>query len=675
LVLSADFSVGGDSTVVAHSVAYGATVNLALLSLTGVREVAWTIGDPDSEGSTAGTSHSSLVAPTITPAGAPTGATASFTMVADPGDGEGRSVTVKCKVTGQNGATAAAYRIVGVRNAKGIIPYAVDEALYRNATVGWTETANTALAGDQVANVRNFGATGDGTTDDTDALTDAFAAGDDIFLPAGTYLVTGLELAASNKRIRGAGMGRTIIKLANASNAHVLQAEDMSDIQLEDLTLDGNKANQDDGTGNDWRCLYALGDCHRWRLKNVEIKNAVDHGLFASSGGDSEVEAFKDSVVDSCYAHDCGSSAHISGGGSGGTGFVGGCTSTRWAGCYAPANYLNGFKGNGQYDSCYAYDSVGGGGFETGFGAPTREGATFRNCFAYDNAGGGFRHQGQGDQILMDGCVIYGNGSSGITLLNTVTRAQIVNCRISNNGSNASRTATTGIDGISILSSGGSGPTQVIIDGCQIFDDQVDEMDAPDPTQDYGIYVEDDTVDLLITPNNIIQDNLTGPLFLDTDTKADNVRIGAYTGAGTRVRNLSEATVTGTTGATDLMTVVIPAAEQFEGQVLRLTATGRVTGTVGTKTIRLSVNGTTNIISSQTAGETQDWACRIEVIRDGNTSVQVIIQKLEEGGTSNADYLTVGVSLGTDLTIKFTGQLGDGADSIIQSVMTLTTDM
>jgi hypothetical protein len=664
--LDASFSVEGSSVRQAHEVAYGQTVDLAALSLSGAHTIAWSIDS---------VSHASLTPPTITPAGAPTGATASFAMVADPGDGEGRTVVVKLLLTDQRGTTATDYRVVGVPNAAGIIPLCVGEELYRHATMGWAAEINTALAGTHTASVLNFGATGDGTTDDTDAITDAFAASSDIFLPGGTYLVTGLEIATSNKRIRGAGMGRTIIKLADASNEHVLQAEDITDIQLEDLTLDGNKANQDDGTGNDWRCLYALGDCHRWRLKNVEIKNAVDHGLFASSGGDSEVEAFKDSVVDSCYAHDCGSSAHISGGGSGGTGFVGGCTSTRWAGCYAPANYLNGFKGNGQYDSCYAYDSVGGGGFETGFGAPTREGATFRNCFAYDNAGGGFRHQGQGDQILMDGCVIYGNGSSGITLLNTVTRAQIVNCRISNNGSNASRTATTGIDGISILSSGGSGPTQVIIDGCQIFDDQVDEMDAPDPTQDYGIYVEDDTVDLLITPNNIIQDNLTGPLFLDTGAKADNLRIGAYTGAGTRTRNLSEATVTATTSATDLMTVVVPAAEQFTGQVLRLLATGRVTGTAGTKTIRLSVNGTTNIISSQTAGETQDWACRLEVIRDSNTSVQVVIQKLEEGGTSNADYLTVGIALSSDLTIKFTGQLGDGADSIIQSVMTLTAEM
>jgi hypothetical protein len=192
--LSAEFSVEGDSTVQAHSVSFGQTVNLALLSLTGVRDIAWTIGDPDSDGSTAGTSHASLVAPTITPAGAPTGATASFPMVADPGDGEGRSVTVKCKVTGQNGATAVAYRIVGVPNAAGIVPFCVDEALYRDATMGWTAEINTLLAGDHSINVRTYGVTGDGVTDDTDAIDLAFTTlntngGGVIYFPAGDYLI------------------------------------------------------------------------------------------------------------------------------------------------------------------------------------------------------------------------------------------------------------------------------------------------------------------------------------------------------------------------------------------------------------------------------------------------------------------------------------------------------
>jgi hypothetical protein len=203
--LSANFSVNGSVEVVAHETTFGATVNLQLLSLSGVRSIQWTIGDPDSEGSSAGTSHV-MEAPTITPAGAPTGATASFTMVADPGDGEGRAVTVKCKVTGQNGATAVAYRIVGVPNAAGIVPLAVGEELFRHPTLGWTQEINTALAGNHTINVRTFGATGDGATDDTAAIATTLARGGVFYFPEGDYLIAGA----------GADAGGVLVELTSS---------------------------------------------------------------------------------------------------------------------------------------------------------------------------------------------------------------------------------------------------------------------------------------------------------------------------------------------------------------------------------------------------------------------------------------------------------------------------
>jgi hypothetical protein len=135
--LSAEFSVEGDDSVIAHEVAYAQTVDLELLSADGARSIAWSI---------AGTSHSSMASPTITPAGSPTGATASFAMPADPADGEGRSVVVKCLLTDNSGATAVAYRVVGVPNNSSIVPVAVGEENYRSATHGWTETFNAALA-------------------------------------------------------------------------------------------------------------------------------------------------------------------------------------------------------------------------------------------------------------------------------------------------------------------------------------------------------------------------------------------------------------------------------------------------------------------------------------------------------------------------------------------------
>lgn len=137
MTLDASFTVNSSGLVQAHASSYGATVNLALSSLSEVSTIAWSI---------AGTSHSSMVSPTITPAGSPTGATASFAMPADPGDGQGRSVVVKCLVTDSRGQTASAYRVVGVANAAGQIPIAAGEENYRSSTHGWAEVLNSAFS-------------------------------------------------------------------------------------------------------------------------------------------------------------------------------------------------------------------------------------------------------------------------------------------------------------------------------------------------------------------------------------------------------------------------------------------------------------------------------------------------------------------------------------------------
>jgi hypothetical protein len=63
-------------------------------------------------------------------------------------------------------------------------------------------------------NVKDFGATGDGTTDDTEAFKRAIAATSNgaLFVPAGRYKITDiLEITQPNFVLRGAGAGETIL--------------------------------------------------------------------------------------------------------------------------------------------------------------------------------------------------------------------------------------------------------------------------------------------------------------------------------------------------------------------------------------------------------------------------------------------------------------------------------
>lgn len=100
----------------------------------------------------------------------------------------------------------------------------------------------------EAVNVKNFGAVGDGVTDDTDdinsALASAAASGiSSVYFPTGNYLVTGLSVLATGMTLFGDG-GSSILTLADGSDDHIIDLGVSSDILVTRLKLEGNFANQ-----------------------------------------------------------------------------------------------------------------------------------------------------------------------------------------------------------------------------------------------------------------------------------------------------------------------------------------------------------------------------------------------------------------------------------------------
>lgn len=101
-----------------------------------------------------------------------------------------------------------------------------------------------------VFNVKNYGAKGDGITNDTAAINAARAAADNtpwatVYLPKGTYLLSD-TLWTSRDQVRWLGDGKdvTTIKAANDSSQRFLfQADNVNQITFQDLTLDANVNN------------------------------------------------------------------------------------------------------------------------------------------------------------------------------------------------------------------------------------------------------------------------------------------------------------------------------------------------------------------------------------------------------------------------------------------------
>jgi hypothetical protein len=143
----------------------------------------------------------------------------------------------------------------------------------------------------ETVSVKDFGAVGDGVTDDTAAINNAIiavnaAGGGFVFFPKGTYLVgdAGNNVAISllsNVTLNGDGINATIIKLKNAGNAHVINASSRSNVAITNLTVDGNRANQSlgvhgirgGGTGVDG-----------YFIENVEVKQTYAYGIGFQAG-------------------------------------------------------------------------------------------------------------------------------------------------------------------------------------------------------------------------------------------------------------------------------------------------------------------------------------------------------------------------------------------------------
>jgi hypothetical protein len=141
------------------------------------------------------------------------------------------------------------------------------------------------------ANVKSFGAKGDGTTNDSasfQAANDYLVSkgGGVLYAPTGTYITN--FILDSNIILKGAGLGNTILKSASTSNKDVIQgrnfdilegnstateSEGVRFIQILDLTVDGNKANNTSGYG------IRLWGCY-WYWENVFVQNCANDGIY-----------------------------------------------------------------------------------------------------------------------------------------------------------------------------------------------------------------------------------------------------------------------------------------------------------------------------------------------------------------------------------------------------------
>jgi hypothetical protein len=86
-------------------------------------------------------------------------------------------------------------------------------------------------------NIKNYGAIGDGVTDDSAAINTALANNRDVFFPRGTYMVSGLTVSLANARLKGDN-GAILKKRANGELVEI--ATTATNTIIDGIILDGN---------------------------------------------------------------------------------------------------------------------------------------------------------------------------------------------------------------------------------------------------------------------------------------------------------------------------------------------------------------------------------------------------------------------------------------------------
>ena len=253
-----------------------------------------------------------------------------------------------------------------------------------------------------IFNVQNFGAKGDGITDDTAAIQSAIdaaaaAGGGQVYMPTGTYIVSGGEepsdgclMLKSNVYLYGDGMGATTVKVADGSDTKITgvirsaYGEETHDFGVSNLTIDGNR---DSTTGkiDGWFNGYIPGEAgydSNVTLDSVEIKDCSGYGF-------DPHEQTVNMVIKNSVSH-----------GNGLDGFV--------------ADFLS----DSTFENNVAYDND-----RHGFNVVTStHDFTLTNNVAYNNGGNGIVVQrGSEDipspsNITITGGEVYGNGAEGVLI-------------------------------------------------------------------------------------------------------------------------------------------------------------------------------------------------------------------------------------------------------------------
>ena len=141
-------------------------------------------------------------------------------------------------------------------------------------------------------NVKQFGAKGDGTTDDTAKIQKALNTVKSVFVPDGTYMVNAITSISpvSNQKITLSS--NAIIKaIANDQTTYaVVMLDDVDNVVITGGTIMGDKSTHTGATGEHGHCIHIEGGSDNILIDSVILKDAWGDGVYVSDSSNVKIE-------------------------------------------------------------------------------------------------------------------------------------------------------------------------------------------------------------------------------------------------------------------------------------------------------------------------------------------------------------------------------------------------
>lgn len=336
-------------------------------------------------------------------------------------------------------------QIYGDGNYKFVVKTSADVTLYTfdNMRLG---------RGINIVDVKDYGAVGDGSTDDTSAISSAIATGSSVYFPKGTYLVSSLTLTTAKQRLYGEGRTSIIKHSTASSNLFTVQADD---VIFENLTFYG-------AATSNATTEYAIFTATANPADRLVVKNCYFTGATSGVGfnngvkfdGSCDYGKVEGSYFDRLYGSVDGTGYAVLSGDVDGlvvtnNTFIGSSGRGRHA-IYFSAGASNSIA-DGNYAYGFDYQCISQ--YSTGIQPSCKQNIysnnTLINCALTGNAtSGAININGHSDGALVIGNTIYNSQAKGIAIDGTDV-TDLKNTTIQGNFVQDSQ--TIGIDGISVI--------------------------------------------------------------------------------------------------------------------------------------------------------------------------------------------------------------------------------